>query len=357
MVLDARALVVTFVLVASGAASADVLKVPQQFATIQEAMTAVQSGDTILIAAGTYTETGEMVGKQDVVIRAKGKVTIEDPTPLAGTEVLRIGGSQRCSVIGMRLKAKSGSIGLAFSTSSDCRAERCRIDGGAFGISIGTCSRMTIDRCTISGATIGISFDANSGIIRRCRLKGNATALLVNNGASEVRDNRISASTGNGIEVAFGVESVVATGNVMRDSGGAAVLVKDLETGALFADNRVTGGVSGIVASGDHAPFTGNSITGCEQIGIAVQSDGIAVVGNRVKKCDVGIVVDDSVQFSLVLGNTIRASLQVGIRLDVGASGNVVRGNSAKQSGEFDLRDDSGQVNHVFDNQFGTVGP
>lgn len=59
-------------------ARAAVINVPAQFATIQAAINAAAPGDTINVAAGTYTEL-ITVNKANLILTATGAATIQDP--------------------------------------------------------------------------------------------------------------------------------------------------------------------------------------------------------------------------------------------------------------------------------------
>ena len=58
-------------LLATHAATAATLFVPANFPTIQDAVAAASSGDTIVVAPGTYTEQIDLLGKS-LVLQASG---------------------------------------------------------------------------------------------------------------------------------------------------------------------------------------------------------------------------------------------------------------------------------------------
>src|SRR5262245_23179056 len=60
-------------------ARADTIHVPGDHDTIQDAVTAAQAGDTVLIHAGVYEEVVVISSKTDVTVRAQGKVVIDPP--------------------------------------------------------------------------------------------------------------------------------------------------------------------------------------------------------------------------------------------------------------------------------------
>src|SRR4029453_7010257 len=61
------------------AAAQEVHHVPKDHVTIQAAVEAAASGDTILVSGGTYEEAVVITGKDDLVVKAKGKVVIDPP--------------------------------------------------------------------------------------------------------------------------------------------------------------------------------------------------------------------------------------------------------------------------------------
>jgi len=68
------------VLACSTAAQAAVLKVPQQYSTIQAAVNAAQEGDTVRVAAGTYPEHVVISGKAIALVGAGAEQTTIDGT-------------------------------------------------------------------------------------------------------------------------------------------------------------------------------------------------------------------------------------------------------------------------------------
>lgn len=80
-------------------------KVPQQYATIQQAIVAAKQGDTVLVAAGTYTGQIDFMGKNIKLIGASGAgATILDGTN-AGT-VVYVGNRETnaCTIEGFTIK-------------------------------------------------------------------------------------------------------------------------------------------------------------------------------------------------------------------------------------------------------------
>src|SRR5262249_47262389 len=73
-------------------------KVPQEHATIMEAVAAAANNDTILVSAGVYQENVVIDGFSDLTLKAKGKVVI---SPASGTALV-LSDSDNCVVSGFR---------------------------------------------------------------------------------------------------------------------------------------------------------------------------------------------------------------------------------------------------------------
>ncbi len=116
------ALLLAGFLLAAGAVSADVLEVPAEYATIQEAIDAAQSGDVISIANGIYTE--QIIIEKAVRLEGQGAGTILASPPSIEARFQLAGAAQKPIVYihdthGVTL-ANLAIDGLDLGSGNDC---------------------------------------------------------------------------------------------------------------------------------------------------------------------------------------------------------------------------------------------
>ena len=143
-----------------GVSASDVIRVPQHYPTIGEAIYAAESGDTILVSPGTYPEWNLLVNKTLSLVGEDAETTIIDGSG-AGTSILTIVADnvtlsgftvKNCSKIGICLK---NSIGATISGNiiSDCRC----------GLALVSSNYNTIiDNDVLNNTYIGIWFISSS---------------------------------------------------------------------------------------------------------------------------------------------------------------------------------------------------
>jgi nitrous oxidase accessory protein NosD len=142
-------------------ATADTLRVPSDFPTIQAAVDAAGPGDVINVAKGTYDETVVISGKSQLTLRGKAKPTIDGGD--AGVP-LRIEGSQGIEVDGFAL-ADGFEDDLQIVGSSGVTVRRCELDGGALdGINVDDSTDVLIEKNRFANqGDDGIDFDQGEG--------------------------------------------------------------------------------------------------------------------------------------------------------------------------------------------------
>lgn len=372
---------------ASTAAAQTIHKVPQEHATIQAAVDAAASGDTILISAGTYPESVTVEALSNLLIKGKGKVII----------------------------APSSGAGLVLDTCDHCTVEKIRVEGGDVGFDLIETTDSVLSKCRVEGTTSdGICLENGSNdVVEKCIVTdvGTRGIALVNAGGNVPHDDtvthcKVTGSGGDGI-VALGEDNLVDHCTVL-DPGGRGlsaddVLVCKTQT---FTHCKVTGALSdGIAITGVSEIVSACKVVKCTNIGIvdlggfldeidgckvtkagtvgiatdlqtiqvsvhdckvtAATNDGIALTGmghvvadNKVSKAG-----EDGVDISAaacdITGNKANGSTADGFRLSAGANNNSLSFNKAHGSGGFDFDDVSGDGTNEVDstNDFGTVGP
>lgn len=263
-----------FLLVPAGTLGADALLVPEQYATIGEAVDAAKNGDVIQVAAGVYAENVQIYYKR-IAIRGEKKngVTIIDGSSpsndcescifvassdrLLGTATLTLDSlvlrnGRGCPVFGIR---RGGGIYSEFASIElvDVVIEDCSLELDPFG------------QDTWGGA---ICSYFGSVFLERCTLRNNSSegsggAIWTTVGQTTVANSVISgnhAAKGGGIfcdtGTAFIADSIIG-GNTATLEGGGVHMQGDLSyevTGTTFDSNVADSGaglytnaVSGIV--------------------------------------------------------------------------------------------------------------
>jgi parallel beta-helix repeat protein len=275
------------------------------FTTIQSAVDAAVSGDTVLVARGVYRE----------------QVTIS--SRLVGLKLLSAGGFR--------------TIIQAPTTFGDGSGAIVHVNGGTFA--------------TIRGFTITGPQGGSESLVFGVLVDNNGSADVSFNRIVSIRQNPIAGNQdGVGIQVGqFGAGSRgVATivGNTIEDYQKGGIVVIGLGSNAEVRSNTIRGaGQTNVIAqngiqysdgAGGRVRFntvSGNSFTGpdAEGVGILVINTAfVEVRGNTTSGNDEGILVADSSQVT-VRSNTSNRNFFNGIGV-LGGSGNVVSLNTTKSN-------------------------
>ena len=132
------------------------------YMTINEALTAAQAGDTVVIFAGTY-EQGLSVTK-DITVIGEGEVNFNGKLSITGNGA---------TVMGLNFSNPTGSAGVV--NAKDVLVEDCTVVGSNGFRYCYTSGTVTFKDSTITGATYGIHFDGSEGgnvVIDNCVITG-----------------------------------------------------------------------------------------------------------------------------------------------------------------------------------------
>ncbi len=184
-------------ILSAGTASADTILVPADQATIQDAINAAVIGDTVLVAAGTYTENINFAGK-DIIVES------ED-----GATLTTINGARANSVVTFTNGETRNAILRGFTITNGLAGE-----GGGIVIPFGS---PTIENNVISGN--GACSGAGIGV-------ASSSPLIQNNTISNNTEEGCSGGTGGGINVRVAssteIRNNLISGNSSRDGAGIA---------------------------------------------------------------------------------------------------------------------------------------
>ncbi len=335
-------------------ASADVLKVPQQFETIPDAITAAAPGDEILISPGTYDPFAISL-KTDLTVRAKGKVVIDGPTMLVSGGAVAVFDCTRVHLRGLRVQVHGPGDGVSFFGATDCDATACRVDGATTGFASGMGSGTALVNCHTTNCNTGAAL-VNAGGVRvvGCKFMGSdQLGIHAQSPAAEIRDNVVRCEGGGGIGTGGECNAVIADNTV---SGAATAFVVSADTVLTIIGNRVRDCQVGLDGFGDACAVIDNRFDDLTGIVIHAANPGMQTARNQIRRCGTGLLIGANSDEGTHVGNSIKNCTANGVQILVGAEGNLIAGNVVKQSGSFDLSDESGGANTLLGNKFGTVG-
>jgi Right handed beta helix region len=380
-------------------ARADVLHVPSElFPTIQDGVDAAVSGDTVLIASGTYAEQVVLQNVSFVRLRGQGKVELTGTSAQTG---ITLDGCIGSSV--ERIRLVGFDTGLIVTGCVDVTVSNCRASGlEEVGFQVANSTNTLLERCVVDEAgNEGIFLFGLLGCeVRRCTVRACSDGLLVAS-STAVEIQRLRAEnigfTGlnvsapcDGLEVQrsrfvdVGSAGIVTSAddgrfsrNVVLDSNGFGIQAAAGSERNIFDRQRVVGSDSaafdlngqaheltrcraakvnehGIrcAGTGGHLVQDGRiTTTGFTGLLVELGSEGCVVLDNRITHSagDGMRIVGD---FTTLTGNTVNSSAADGFFIE--SFGNSLTENKAHGSGLFDLRDTAGASTYV-DNVFGTV--
>lgn len=319
------AVAVAFLAATAAAASAGTINVPADYATIRSALDASLDGDTVVVAAGTYTELLQMDQRNNVTLRAEGVVILTPASGKATTAGISLSSCQNVTVDGFTI-LKAPDAAITVSTCLNVSILNCTVLGAkGTGVVVYGGQDVTIADCTVTGTgknQAGINGSSVAGPpTLRCRVlrctvtKAGAAGIIVRGDASLVEDCVVNGSKKAGVELdrAGGAQGTTVRGCTIMAAGD-----------------------SGIVAAGPSNSVEGNTITDSKNYGIAVVQNGtstttgVSVLGNTVtktKKKD-GILV--AAPQCTIQGNTTSGTKGDGIR--VSDTGSEITGNTVTEA-------------------------
>lgn len=280
----------------SGLSAQSDLRVPSQFPTVAAAITAASSGDRILLAPGTYNETGLAVTGKAIEIRSTdgaAVTTIDGGGSGPVLEILDVG-TPGVTVRGLRITGGSSSSGGGIL-----------VEASSFG---GTRTSAVIEDCVFDGNAApsasggGLSIQANTEVVVR-------NSVFLNNSAP--------SGCGGGIAVngaVFGLDpipSVLIEGcqfidNTASSGSGAGLSASDdcvvAMRNCLFEGNATpSGGGSALSADAFGRPGVLMSVFGC------------TMAGNEQSAIDIGNDVNVRFRDTVVWGNANATQIEASV--------------------------------------------
>ena len=296
----------------AAAARADTLHVPQDFGTIQAAVDASHSGDTIEVKSGLYPGDVHIDSLSELTVQAKGKVRID------GTFI--VGLSTNIALNGLQFVANAApAVTLGFSNG--VTLFKCRFvpapstlvaeaqPAGSVLASGG--STLTVDRCTFKGGSstrlilggtgpatnfdishcrfdhcgdIGIDLvDASLGTIGNCSFRGLSDTAIRGEQADQVTITHATISD-------VGKDGIQLAGTTLQVDhtkiSGAADKAIDCNGGSRIFDNVIRNAQAGInfADAGTGSVIAGNSVKNCGLLAIGAVADGLVIAGNTLSK-------------------------------------------------------------------------
>jgi parallel beta-helix repeat protein len=305
-------------------ALAGTIKVPSEdHPTIQSAVNAASDGDTILVAAGTYTE-GTVVGeKSNLRIRGLPGAVLDDVAFV-------VINCDRVTIEGFTFVNDSDNpSAVVASFATRLTLKKLTIEGYVGdGIRLVYCTGPKVTGCTVSNSSGGGLRDVDSTdlVVEKCtftNLADLAIALSSGEGSNSARA-RVSKNTvnsGTGGIAGEGEDLRVEGNSITLESGnGIALGVETEGPGALVQKNTVaTSGFPfrAIDVQGSAATIARNTVTGAVGVGVFALGDGNRIERNAVTgavQC-FNLLRDDLV----ITGNVATGPLDYGFLVQQGS--------------------------------------
>jgi hypothetical protein len=184
------------------------------FETIGDALSSAPDGGIVAVAAGTYAETFELIGRQLTLRAHEGGEVVLDGTGADWPALLVRGGALTLHGITVR----SDAAGVQ-AEDTELTVERCTLSAKLGpAIAVRGCRRFTVNRSTIDGAEQGIVVESSSGRIDDTTVSNVAgDGVVIGLGADpEVRNCTVTDCGQRGIYVYQYARPVIETCDVAR---------------------------------------------------------------------------------------------------------------------------------------------
>jgi len=199
-----------------------------QFTTVQAAITAAVTGDTILVGPGSYNENPAISGKVLTLIGAGWDLVTLDG---GGSTALAVGTNAAGSVTeGLYLLSTGQAFQATQLTADSSTMRRCRIQGGNTAFNLGNTRRYFVEDCLITSSANGIMIGVPTAVNATLVFKGCVLGFI---GGTQSGTTYFNGNNGSPVEItnctfvsvrqAFnltGSQPVIAINNVFYDWTG-----------------------------------------------------------------------------------------------------------------------------------------
>jgi parallel beta-helix repeat protein len=330
------------------------IKVPGDFAKIQDAIDSAGSDDTIIVSKGTYLENLVIQNKHDLKILGKGFPIIDAS-----------GGNIGISFVTSFDNVLSGfdvrhaqTVGISLQDSHDNKILKCKVtDTGADGILLDNSHDETIQQCTVTDiGAVGI--DLGKGVLachdvlvtkNKVADTGGA-AIYVHGNNNLIAKNNIDDFGGYGVEIdATGGFSNEISKNKITNGGFGGVKVGGGNDNTIESNHVILVGFEGILVDGTDQTIRKNQLQDTHTHGlvVAATATNITVDSNKsVKSTHDGVRIEgDS---SVFTKNHVTQAGADGFHIVAGATGNTLDKNTAAKSTNLDANEENGAGVNTF---------
>ncbi len=275
-------------------AKSSLIRVPDDAATLAEALERCDAGGTVELAASTYQ--GSLVITRSVSIVAASAAVLESTDH--GASVVTVRGPVDLKLRNIQIrssgddteKSPESSPPLVLATDSAVlHLDGCVIErSSGSGISLSDKASAMLSNCRIRNNRaygINLTSSAKADItLSELQQNGLAGISAMNNGTQVQLHNGadVSSNSRNGIEIGNGAD-LVASGAQIKSNGKVGLIIENpgstakLEASCVVSDNRELG--IGVYESAT-LDLTDSTVEGNKEIGLQIRSSGHATVAN-----------------------------------------------------------------------------
>ncbi|MBU0767413.1 right-handed parallel beta-helix repeat-containing protein, partial [Patescibacteria group bacterium] len=250
------------------------------YVTIQQGVNACETGGTVSVSAGTYTEA-VYINKQ-IALVGVGTPTITASELEEETNTVTFDGTltDNASISGFKITGATGNIpngnGIYCKNGASPIITNNTITGNSNGIYCDS-SSPTITNNTITGNSNGIYCNSStSPSITNNTISGNGEGILCHSSSPSITNNTISGNTGIGIYCYS--SSPTITNNTI--SGNNYGIYCD-SSSPTITNNTISGNNYGILCNSSSPSITNNTISG-NNCGIYCISSSPAITNNTI---------------------------------------------------------------------------
>ncbi len=247
-------------------AKAEVIRVPEDYLSIGEAIDAASACDTVHVGPGTWNENVWL--KQGVDLEGEG----DDVTFLRADsgEVLHAGGGNEVRNLG--ILGGGAAIGI-YSSVDWVRLLSVMVDDTSVGIQVSGGSVAVVDSILSRGASQGIRLDSGAVQVEGSSLVGNGTGIQVNSAWLKLKDSSLE---GNGVGISAASATLWVEGSdFIGNLFGTSLLSTEGEIlGCSFVGNDTA-----LALTDSDLPITANLFRD-NSLGLTLASGLPVIVGN-----------------------------------------------------------------------------